>query len=291
MPRGANELHNARGCGYFRGVMTRRLGLSPLCVTLLTILVALTPLAYATPPDPSWVSGFFDDDDNDNGVILITSGEAALDRFPLCCWTPVPVFGPAVALEGQGPASSRYPSKNLTMMGDGGILVTNDADVGARCWRLRDQGRLNKDVHAELGFNLRFNDIQAAIGRMLLRHLDAMNDHRRALAERYRTGLAGLPLALPVEGPGARRVYHLCVVRTPERDALARFLNQRGIATGIHYAVPSHKQPAVEHFDPPELPRTERIVGAILTLPMSAGHTESEVDEVVTAVREFFGAR
>lgn len=88
--------------------MTRRLGLSLLCVTLLTIVVVLTPLAYATPPDPSWVCGFFDDDDNDNGVDLITEGLATLDPFPLCCWTPVPVFGPAVALEGQGPAPSHY---------------------------------------------------------------------------------------------------------------------------------------------------------------------------------------
>jgi dTDP-4-amino-4,6-dideoxygalactose transaminase len=199
--------------------------------------------------------------------------------------------GRKVGTFGRAGAFSFYPSKNLTVMGDGGLLATDDADVAARCRRLRDHGRLNKDVHAELGFNLRFNDIQAAIGRVLLRRLDAMNDHRRALAERYRTGLADLPLALPVEALGARHVYHLYVVRTPERDALATFLRERGIATGIHYPVPSHKQPAVEHFDPPELPGTERIVGEILSLPISAGHTESEVDQVVAAVREFFATR
>ena len=110
---------------------------------------------------------------------------------------------------------SFYPSKNLTVMGDGGLLVTDDDDVAARCRRLRDHGRVNKDVHAEIGFNLRFNDIQAAVGRVLLRRLDAMNDHRRALAARYAAGLAGLPLGLPVEAPGARHVYHLYVVRTP----------------------------------------------------------------------------
>jgi dTDP-4-amino-4,6-dideoxygalactose transaminase len=81
------------------------------------------------------------------------------------------------------------------------------------------------------------------------------------------------------------------VVRTPERDALARFLKERGIATGIHYPVPSHQQPAVETFDPPALPATERIVGEILTLPMSAGHTDAEVDQVIAAVREFFRGR
>ena len=190
---------------------------------------------------------------------------------------------------GRAGAFSFYPSKNLTVMGDGGLIVTDDDDVAARCRRLRDHGRLNKDVHAEIGFNLRFNDIQAAIGRVLLRRLDAMNDRRRALAARYAAGLAGLPLVLPRETPGARHVYHLYVVRTPERDALAKFLKDRGIATGIHYPVASHQQPAVEHLAPPSLPRTERLVREILTLPISAGHTDAEVDEVIAAIRAFFG--
>ncbi|HXA94833.1 MAG TPA: DegT/DnrJ/EryC1/StrS family aminotransferase [Candidatus Dormibacteraeota bacterium] len=199
--------------------------------------------------------------------------------------------GRKVGTFGRAAAFSFYPSKNLTVMGDGGLLVTDDDDVAARCRRLRDHGRINKDVHSEVGFNLRFNDIQAAVGRVLLRRLDAMNDHRRLLAERYRTGLAGLPLHLPVEAPGARHVYHLYVVRTSRRDALAKFLKERGIATGIHYPVASHKQPAVEIYNPPALPHTERIVGEILTLPISAGHTVAEVDEVVAAVKEFFSAR
>jgi len=90
--------------------MTRRFTMLALLVALLTVLVALTPFAYATPPDPTWVSGFFDDDDNDNGVFLITSSLAALDPFPLCCWAPFPVFGPAVALEDRDPASSQDSS-------------------------------------------------------------------------------------------------------------------------------------------------------------------------------------
>ncbi len=198
--------------------------------------------------------------------------------------------GRKVGRFGRAGAFSFYPSKNLTVMGDGGLLVTDDDDVAARCRRLRDHGRLNKDVHAEVGFNLRFNDIQAAVGRVLLRRLDAMNDRRRTLAERYTRGLSGLPLVLPTEAPGARHVYHLYVVRTRERDALAKFLKERAIATGIHYPVPCHKQPAVEHLNPPPLPRTERVVKEILTLPISAGHADAEVDEVIAAVRAFFGA-
>jgi dTDP-4-amino-4,6-dideoxygalactose transaminase len=114
-----------------------------------------------------------------------------------------------------------------------------------------------------------------------------MNDHRRKLAARYTAGLAGLPLVLPTETPGARHVYHLYVVRTPQRDQLAAFLKDKGIATGIHYPVPCHKQPAVEYLKPGPLEHTERIVKEILSLPLSAGHTEAEVDEVVAAVRSF----
>ncbi len=198
--------------------------------------------------------------------------------------------GKKVGAFGRAAVFSFYPSKNLTVMGDGGAVVTNDDEIAARCRRLRDHGRLNKDVHSEVGFNLRFNDIQAAIGRVLLRRLDAMNDRRRELAALYGKRLAGLPLELPRERPGARHVYHLYVVRTPRRAELAAFLKERGIQTGVHYPVPTHRQPAVERFAPSPLPATERLVDEILTLPISAGHTDAEIDTVATAVRAFFGA-
>ena len=123
---------------------------------------------------------------------------------------------------GRAGCFSFYPSKNLTVMGDGGVVVTDDDDIAARCRRLRDHGRLNKDVHSELGFNLRFNEIQAAIGRVLLRRLDEMNDRRRALAARYVAGLAGLPLGLPSEAAGARHVYHLSSCARPAATSWPR---------------------------------------------------------------------
>ena len=196
---------------------------------------------------------------------------------------PVGSFGRAAAL-------SFYPSKNLPAMGDGGAVLTSDDEVAARCRRLRDHGRLSKDLHGEVGFNLRFNELQAAALRVLLRRLDAMNDRRRALAARYARALAPLPLALPHEREHARHVYHLYVVATPRRDDLAAFLKARGIQTGIHYPVASHRQPAVEHLHAPELARTEALVDEILTLPMSPGHGEDEIDRVAGAVREFFAA-
>jgi dTDP-4-amino-4,6-dideoxygalactose transaminase len=198
--------------------------------------------------------------------------------------------GRRVGAFGRAGVYSFYPSKNLPVMGDGGCVLTSDDEIAARCRRLRDHGRLSKDLHAEVGFNLRFNELQAAAARVLLRRLDAMNDRRRAFAARYAAGLADLPLALPAERPRARHVYHLYVVRTPRRRALAAHLKERGIATGIHYPVPTHRQPAVERLAPPPLPRTEALVDEILTLPMSADHTEAEIDEVIAAVRAFFGA-
>jgi dTDP-4-amino-4,6-dideoxygalactose transaminase len=111
---------------------------------------------------------------------------------------PVGGFGRAGVL-------SFYPSKNLPAMGDGGAVLTSDDALAARCRRLRDHGRPSRDVHAEIGFNLRFNELQASALRVLLRRLDAMNDRRRALAARYARGLAGLPLVLPRLSPLRRR--------------------------------------------------------------------------------------
>jgi dTDP-4-amino-4,6-dideoxygalactose transaminase len=197
---------------------------------------------------------------------------------------PVGSFGRAGVL-------SFYPSKNLPALGDGGAILTSDDELAARCRRLRDHGRLAKDVHAEIGFNLRFGELPAAALRVLLRRLDPMNDRRRALAARYASGLAGLPLALPNERPRGRHVYHLYVVATPRRDPLAAFLAKRGIQTGIHYPVPSHRQPALERLELPALPWTERLAQEVLSLPISPQHTEAEIDTVVAAVRDFFEGR
>jgi dTDP-4-amino-4,6-dideoxygalactose transaminase len=198
--------------------------------------------------------------------------------------------GRRVGSFGRAGVFSFYPSKNLPGMGDGGAILTSDDEIADRCRRLRDHGRLDKNVHAELGFNLRFSELQAAALRVLLPRLDAMNERRRSLARRYADGLADLPVLLPAEREQARHVYHLYVVRTPRRTELAAFLKERGIQTGIHYPVPTHRQPPVEHLAPPSLPRTEQLVEEILTLPMSADHADEEIDRVVAAVRAFFGA-
>lgn len=196
--------------------------------------------------------------------------------------------GRAVGSFSRASAFSFYPSKNLTVFGDGGAVATDDDMVAEQCRRLRDHGRRGKDVHVEIGFNLRFNELNAAAGRVALHRLEAMNDRRRTLAARYRAGLTRVPVGLPHERPAGRHVYHLFVIRTPERDALRAFLADRGIETGIHYPVPAHRQPAVWHLGAPPLPATERLVDEILSLPISAGHTEAEIDAVVAAVEDYF---
>jgi dTDP-4-amino-4,6-dideoxygalactose transaminase len=198
--------------------------------------------------------------------------------------------GRRVGSFGRAAAFSFYPSKNLPAMGDGGAVLTSDDHIALRCRQLRDHGRLEKDVHVEVGVNLRFNELQAAALRVLLRRLPAMNERRRALAARYLHGLAGLPLVPPATRPRARHVYHLFVVRTSRRVELAAFLRERGIQTGVHYAIATHRQPAVRCLGSPAVPRTERLVEEILSLPMSADHTDEEIERVIAAIRAFFEA-
>ena len=141
----------------------------------------------------------------------------------------------------------------------------------------------------ELGFNYRITDFQCALASSQLRKLDGWISRRQEIAVLYRKLLDEVGEAvLPAEPPGREHVYHLYVIRTSRRAELAAFLKARSIQTGIHYPVPTHRQPAVERYAPPALPATERLVDEILTLPLSAGHSDAEIDEVAAAVRAFF---
>jgi dTDP-4-amino-4,6-dideoxygalactose transaminase len=191
---------------------------------------------------------------------------------------------------GRAAALSFYPSKNLTVFGDGGCVLTNDALAAKKVRQLRDHGRLDKHRHEVVGFNLRFNDTQAALGRVGLRRLDAWNDARRAAAVRYREELSGVPgLVLPEERAKGESVYHLFVVRITKkkRDDVAKALQAAGVQTGVHYPVPCHRQPAVLAKGPqPSLPRTERLVDEILSLPMHPLLSVEDTRHVARALRE-----
>ncbi|GBE10861.1 dTDP-3-amino-3,6-dideoxy-alpha-D-galactopyranose transaminase [bacterium BMS3Bbin12] len=200
--------------------------------------------------------------------------------------------GRRVGSIGTASAFSFYPSKNLTVMGDGGCIMTNDAQVAEKVRMLRNHGRKSKFTHEIVGYNLRFNEIQAAIGRVMLRHLDTLNAHRREVAALYDERLAGL-VETPREQPWAESVYHMYVIRSRDRDALGAWLKEQGIATGIHYPVANHRQPAItgRYTDLPRLPRTEALVEEILSLPIYGELPLTDVDRVCGKIAEYRGSR
>jgi dTDP-4-amino-4,6-dideoxygalactose transaminase len=195
-------------------------------------------------------------------------------------------------------AFSFYPSKNLTVYGDGGALATNDPDTAARVTMLRNHGRKDKYLHEKVGFNLRFNEIQAAVGREQLKVIDSLNAARRRVAQWYRrelNGVAGLELS-PADLEQAQDVYHMFVIRLADhdhRESLARYLRDHGIETGIHYPVANHQQPAIEQrFGRQDsLPRTEQYVKRILSLPMFPMLEEAQVIFIAQQIKAHLAPR
>jgi len=191
---------------------------------------------------------------------------------------------------GMAGAFSFFPSKNLTVMGDGGCITTNDTALAEDLRMLRNHGRKSKYIHEVVGYNLRFNEIQAAIGRVELRNIDRLNEHRRRIAARYTERLSGI-VKTPPEKEWAHAVYHMYVIQTEHRDELAKYLQSKSIGTGIHYPVANHQQPAVTklYSNLPKLPNTEAIVNEILSLPVYGELLLEDVDHVCDAILEFFG--
>jgi dTDP-4-amino-4,6-dideoxygalactose transaminase len=185
---------------------------------------------------------------------------------------------------------SFYFSKNLGAYGEGGAVTTNDHALAERVRLYRDHGSRVRYQHEVVGRNARLDEMQAAILRVKLRYLEDWNTARRARAAALSSALAGTSLRLPQPaGEGVREVFHLYVVRSPERDKLQAFLKQRGIGTGIHYPRPIHLQPAYAELEYSEgaFPATERLAAEILSLPMYAELTDAQIERIAAAVREF----
>ena len=197
--------------------------------------------------------------------------------------------GRAAGTIGDAGCLSFYPTKNLGAIGEGGMVLTRNAATAARVRSLRDHGQERRHLHVEPGFNYRMAELQAAALRVCLPHLSSWNQQRLAAAALYREGLAGTSVVAPQPTADGRHVYHLFVVRTQERDALAAFLTSRGIGTAIHYPTPIHRQPAYAAFGPGarSLPETENAVAEILSLPMHPSITAAEVTAVCDAVHAF----
>ncbi len=187
---------------------------------------------------------------------------------------------------------SFYPTKTVGGCGEGGMVTTGRPEIAVRVRRLRDHGQVEKYRHAEEGYNGRLDAIQAAILRIKLRHLGEWNDRRRGIAARYREGLRGVAVTLPVERPGATHVYHQFTVRLRARDRVQAALRDRGVETGIHYPVPLHLQECYAGMGHREgsFPQTEAAAREVLSLPMYPELTDAQVDQVCEAVRAVVGA-
>ncbi len=190
---------------------------------------------------------------------------------------------------GDAAAFSFYPTKNLGAIGDGGAVHTGDAAVADRVRLLRQYGWRTRYVAEMPGRNSRLDELQAAILRAKLPHLDAGNARRRAIAARYDTALADLPMVRPPLGTAqVEPVFHQYVVRTPQREALRSAMQAQSILCGVLYPTPVHRQPAYANAASTSLPLSERACSEVLCLPCHPGLTDSGVDEVVAAVRSFF---
>jgi dTDP-4-amino-4,6-dideoxygalactose transaminase len=194
--------------------------------------------------------------------------------------------GARVGSLGDAAAWSFYPGKNLGALGDGGAVTTRHADVAEKVRRLRNYGSHVKYVHDDLGYNSRLDEIQAAILRVKLRHLDDWNRRRREVAARYLSLLAGEPLQLPTVPEWAEPVWHLFVVRAQQRDALRQRLAARGVECLIHYPTAPHHQvayrPVMQAYG--ALPGAEALAREVLSLPIYPQMTLAHIEAVVTGV-------
>lgn len=180
---------------------------------------------------------------------------------------------------------SFFPSKNMTVLGDGGMITTNDSELARKAGMLRNHGREQKYVNDLLGLNCRLSEVHAAIGREQLKHLTEWTERRRAIAAQYNALLRDSGVIIPVEREWAKHVYHMYVIRVKQRDKLASYLKGKDIETGIHYPVPVHRQPCLK--SDVRLPITEEYVDEILSLPMHPQLSDEQVDYVASEVRNF----
>lgn len=191
---------------------------------------------------------------------------------------------------------SFYPGKNLGAYGEGGAVTTNSDEVANKVKMLRDHGAVQKYNHEMLGHNYRMEGIQGAVLGVKLRYLDKWTEGRRHAAKKYYEFLKDFPsITLPKEMKYAKHVYHLFVIQVNEggikrRDDLAKFLNENGVSTGLHYPIPLHLQPCFRNlgYKKADFPQTEKLAECGLSLPMYPELTDDQVEYVSAKIMAFF---
>ncbi len=241
---------------------------------------AIVPVhLYGHPADMDPIVAFADEHD----LVVIEDACQAHGAF---------YRGRRVGSLGDAAAFSFYPSKNLGALGDGGAVVTDDEEIADAIRVLRHYGQREKNRHVTKGFNKRLDTLHAAVLRTKLNHLDERNARRRANADLYDELLGELSVQLkaPRVAPWVEPVWHLYVVRVPNRDVLRAFLDEREIGTGIHYPLPVHLQPAYrDHgYGPGDFPLAEAYADEILSLPMYPSLDAESIERVVEAIAEFY---
>jgi dTDP-4-amino-4,6-dideoxygalactose transaminase len=198
------------------------------------------------------------------------------------------INGQRVGSWGDAGCFSLHPLKNLYAFGDSGMMTTQNQELLDHILKARSHGLVNREQCDFWSFNCRLDEIQAALLRIQLKHLDAWTTERRRLAFRYNEMLK--PYAeVPEENPGEYCVYQTYVIKTERRDELQKFLVDNGVESLIHYATPIHLQPAAKGlgYGPEDFPRTMEHVGRILSLPLYPGLTDEQQDQVVDLIKRF----
>ncbi len=192
---------------------------------------------------------------------------------------------------GHAAAFSFYPGKNLGALGDGGAVTTNDPAVAERVRKLRNYGSVERYVHESLGCNSRLDELQAALLRVKLPHLDEWNTRRRETADLYATALEWTSVDRPAPPPGhdasESHVWHLYVVQTDDRTRLQAHLQRQGIETQVHYPTPPHRQAAYADLVRAPLPVTDMLAERVLSLPMGPHLRTHHVERVANAITAF----
>ncbi len=198
--------------------------------------------------------------------------------------------GKTVGGLGEVSCFSFYPGKNLGAFGEGGALVTNNAEFAKRARSLREHGSTVRYYHDEVGFNYRMEGIQGAVLGIKLKHLAKWTSERQRVAKRYAELLADTPLQLPTQPSYAESVWHLYVVRHPQREELKKYLEANGVGCALHYPLPLHLQKCYAElgYKPGDFPNSEKAASQCLSLPIYPELTEEQILRVVEVVKSFF---
>lgn len=182
---------------------------------------------------------------------------------------------------------SFYPSKNLGALGDAGAVTTNDKQLADMVFSLRNYGSDKKYHNDHIGYNSRLDELQAAYLNIKLPNLDAENEQRKVIANRYLSEIRNPKITLPEYNGGNHHVFHVFAILTPDRNHLKQYLSDNGIETLIHYPVPPHKQNAFPRWNGLSFPITEKIHNEILSLPMSPAMTLGEAEFVISMLNQY----